>query len=192
MFDNFSKEKADFLKKKDKSKKGFIDNAIKEIIKEINSKSDCYTTSSCAGRIVLLEMKSNKKNECNWIFMKHNKVTINEIINSLKRYQNKKIKNQVWFKQQPLILHVACRDVESAKKLLDASRKVFKHSGILSITGRKVIVEIIGNERIETIVADKYFAANDKYIKELVKYANDNFVENKNKSKKFLVLIKKL
>ncbi|MBI2659990.1 hypothetical protein HYX07_02415, partial [Candidatus Woesearchaeota archaeon] len=56
MFDNFAKEKSDFLRKKDKSKKGFIDKDAVKIVNCINSKSDYYTTSSCAGRIVLLEM----------------------------------------------------------------------------------------------------------------------------------------
>ncbi|MBI3035394.1 hypothetical protein HYY71_03655 [Candidatus Woesearchaeota archaeon] len=60
MFDHFAKEKSDFLRKKDKSKKGCIDRDIKEIVDIINSKKDYYATSSCAGRIVLLEMKSKK------------------------------------------------------------------------------------------------------------------------------------
>lgn len=211
MLDNFSKEKSDFLKKKDKSRKGCIDKDIAGIVNFINSKKDFYTTSSCAGRIVLLEMKSRKKNECNWIFSKHGKVEFKEIVNSLNQY-NKKISksrerplneskmeetsfgsmgfnHQVWFKQQPLILHVACRNLGAARRLLGLSRKVFKHSGILSINEKRIIVEIIGNERIETIAADGDFAADEKYIKKLVKYANDNFIENRKKSEKFLKII---
>src|SRR3989338_3859317 len=88
MFDYFAKEKSDFLKKKDKSRKGCVDDDIKELIKIINSKKDYYTTSSCAGRIVLLEMKSKKKNECNWIFAKHDKITLNDILNSLKKFRS--------------------------------------------------------------------------------------------------------
>jgi len=239
MFDRFAKEKSDFLKKKDKSKKGYVDKGIKEIVDKINFKKDYYTTSSCAGRIVLLEMRSRKKNECSWIFTKHDKVNYNKIKNSLKNYNNKnkkikskyigeasdvegqrsravscervirslafhksaegklndnfnihQIKNQVWFKQQPIILHVACRNIEAAKNLLDAARKVFKHSGIISVTNRKITVEIIGNEKIETIVADKDFVADEKYLKNIVKYANKNFVESKKKNDKFFEIIR--
>ncbi|MEK6827889.1 MAG: tRNA wybutosine-synthesizing 3 family protein [Nanoarchaeota archaeon] len=188
MFDIFEKEKSDFLIKKDKSKKGYVDKGIKEIVDEINSKKDYYTTSSCAGRIVLLEMKSNKKNDCNWIFSKHNKIKLNEIIKSLK---NNKINNEIWFKQQPVILHVACRNLDAAKKLLDVSRKIFRRAGIIGVTNRKVMIEIIGDERLETIIADKDFAADESYVKNLVKYANKNFEENKKKSKRFLKIIKK-
>ena len=194
MFDYFNKEKSDFLKKKDKSNKGHIDKGIVKILNKINSKKDYYTTSSCAGRIVLLEMKSKKKNECDWIFNKHDKVGFNEITSSLKKYQqkNKNQQNQIYFKQQPLILHVACRNLDAAKKLLDAARKIFKHSGIIGITDKKITIEIIGSERIETIISDKNFVADEKYVRHLVKYANENFEENEWKSERLLKTIKTL
>ena len=192
MFNYFVKEKSDFLKKKDKSKKGSVDEDIRRIVNTINSKKDYYTTSSCAGRIVLLEMKSKKKNECNWILTKHNKIKYNEIFTALKNYnKNKKINNKIWFKQQPLILHVACRNLSAANILLNATRKIFRRAGIIGITNRKVMIEIIGDERIETVIADKNFVADNNYIKQLVKYANENFEENKKKSEKFLKIIQK-
>ena len=216
MIDMFQKEKSDFLGKKDKSKKGSIDRDVIPLIEEINSKNDYYTTSSCAGRIVLLEMKSRKKNECSWIFTKHDKVTFNEINNTLKKYsindksnsgknnnekinENKsnikngrnEIKNyEIWLKQQPLILHVACRNLESGKRLLEVSRSLFKKAGIIGMTERKVTVEIIGSEHIETIVADRNFIADEKYLKELIKYANRNFMENRKKTNIFFKLVR--
>lgn len=213
MFDNFAKEKSDFLGKKDKSRKGSIDKDAIGIVDLINSNKDFYTTSSCAGRIVLLEMKSQKKNECEWIFSKHGRASFKEILDSLAQYDKKILKKRelplkesglketgfgsaakypIWLKQQPIILHVACRNIDAAKRLLDIARKVFKHSGILSITERKTTIEIIGNERIDTIIADRIFVADEKYLKNLIKYANKNFEENKKKSERFLKIIKNL
>ena len=188
MFDCFSKEKSDFLRKKDKSKKGCVDEDIKEIINIINSKKDYYTTSSCSGRIVLLEKLSNRKNESNWLFARHNKIKFNEIKNYLKN----KIKNEIWLKQEPLILHVRCRNLKSAKKLLNASRKIFKRAGVISLGENKIMVEIIGSERIDAIIADRNFDADEKYLKNLVKYANRNFEENKGKGERFLIAIKNI
>ena len=188
MFDCFSKEKSDFLRKKDKSKKGCVDEDIKEIINIINSKKDYYTTSSCSGRIVLLEKLSNRKNESNWLFARHNKIKFNEIKNYLKN----KIKNEIWLKQEPLILHVRCRNLKSAKKLLNASRKIFKRAGIISLSNEKIVVEIIGSEKIDAIIADGDFAADEKYLKNLIKYANRNFEENKRKGEMFLKIIKNI
>ena len=190
MFDHFAKEKSDFLKKKDKSKKGCVDEDAKEIVDLVNSKKDFYTTSSCSGRIVLLKMKSKKKNKCDWIFTKHNKVNFEEINDSIKN--KTKIKYGIYFKQQPLILHIACRNLDAANKLLNASRKIFRRAGIIGVTNRKAMIEIIGDERIETIICDKDFVADGEYIKELIKYANLNFVENKRKSERFLKIIEKI
>jgi len=209
--DLFLKEKSDFLNKKDKSKKGTIDKDIIRLVNKINSKNDYYTTSSCAGRIVLLEMKSKKKNECDWIFTKHDKVKFDDINKALndnsnnEQNNNEKInklnpktktknseKYEIWLKQQPLILHVACRNLESAKKLLEIARKMFRRAGIIAITERKVTIEIIGSEHLETIVKDRNFTVDEKYLKQLIKYANSNFKENRNKTNRFLKLIQKL
>ena len=200
MLDNFKKEKADFLKKRDKSKKGSIDKDAVKIVSEINSKDNYYTTSICSGRIVLLEMKSKRKDKCIWLFVKHDKVKTDEILKCLQQcHKNKKILNgqhlkffssEIWFKQQPIILHVACRNIDAAKRLLDTARKLFKHSGIIGITDKKVVVEIIGSERIETILADKNFVADKIFIKNLIKHANKNFAENKRKSEVLLNLLK--
>ena len=98
-----------------------------------------------------------------------------------------------WFlTQEPLILHVRCRGLKSAKELLDASRKIFKRAGIISLSNEKIVVEIIGSERIDAIIADRNFAADEKYLKNLVKYANRNFEENKGKGERFLIAIKNI
>ena len=71
---SFENQKKVFLKKLDKSKEGHIDKEITQLVKKINSSDNYYTTSSCAGRIVLLEKKSDKKQEIRWLFKKHGKV----------------------------------------------------------------------------------------------------------------------
>lgn len=188
MFDQFIKEKEEFLRKKDKSKKGYVDKDILQILKLINSNNNYYTTSSCSGRIVLLVMKSRKKNESDLIINKHDTVNFDEIIKPLRD----KTKNEIWFKQQPLILHVACRNIEFAKKFLDISRKLFRRAGIIGISDRKIVIEVIGTENMEAIVADETFVADEAYLNQIIKYANRNFVENKKKCGRFLNILKKL
>ena len=83
--DIFIKEKLDFLTKKDKSRAGNIDKGIRKVVERINSYMDYYTTSSCSGRIVLLQRLSDKKHESGWLLKRHSKVTLKEIIDSLGR-----------------------------------------------------------------------------------------------------------
>ena len=186
---SFQKEKSDFLSKKDKSRKGEIDSDIAVLVEKINSLDEYYTTSSCAGRIVLLEKKSEKKNESGWLISKHSEITAEEIISALKQNHS----GEIWLKQEPMILHVRCRDLESAKKLLELSHDIFKRSGITAISDKGFLIEIIGTKRIDCIIGDKgKVFADENFLREIVGYANMNFVENNKDIEKLLKKIKDL
>ena len=127
----FQKQKKGFLAKKDKSKKGSIDKEIKKLIDKINSLENYYTTSSCSGRILLLTApKSGRKEEAKWIFSSHNKINFNEIKKILKEIKD--IKDDVWFKAEAAILHIASKTVDDAVKLMNISRNIgFRRSGLI-------------------------------------------------------------
>lgn len=169
---NFNKEKKEFFSKDDKSRKGSIDTKIKKLVDKINSFKDFYTTSSCSGRILLPAIpKSNKKNEVKYLFSSHKKIKFIEI----QKIINKKLPNQeVWFKIQPAILHVACKNMESAKKLLNTARDIgFRRSGIISIGKNRLVLELISTERIETIISkNRKLLIDNNYLKFLIKEGN--------------------
>ena len=112
-----------------------------------------------------------------------------ETANALK---NHKSNNEVWLKQQPLILHVACRNLDSAKVLLNCARKIFKRAGIISITGNKIMLEVIGTDHLDTLIKKGKIIPDEKYLKELVKSANGNFEDNKKKIRGFLKIMGKI
>ena len=58
---DFENNKRTFLAKTDKSKKGGIDEKILPLVSKINLSKDYYTTSSCAGRIILVKTAEKKK-----------------------------------------------------------------------------------------------------------------------------------
>jgi len=78
----FIHDKKTFLEKADKSKKGEVDEQINDLVNKINSNPNYYTTSSCAGRIVLITKVGNKY-EAEWLFSSHNKISYDELVNSL-------------------------------------------------------------------------------------------------------------
>ena len=52
---HFSTEKARVLSKVDLSRKGSVDEPIAELVSYINALEDFYTTSSCSGRLAVLQ-----------------------------------------------------------------------------------------------------------------------------------------
>ncbi len=141
----FANEKKTYLAKQDKSKKGDIDALVRPVLNIINRKENYYTTSSCSGRVYLWQ-GSGKKNETRWIKMSHDPIPKDFF--ELKDIELEDTTGIVWLRLEAFILHVACRDLNAANILLEASRKIYKKSSILSASN-KIIVEIRGSEFLE-------------------------------------------
>ena len=171
---DFKRQKQAVLGRKDKSLIGEIDPQIKDLVEALNSLEDYYTTSSCSGRIGLLHWIAKNKG-MEWVFKSHSVLSQQEI-RRLKEYF--KTGEEVWFRQEPLILHVCCSSLESAQKLMAAAQKTgFKRPGIIAIT-RRIIVEIKNDNIINALVAGKGFLADDIQLGLLVKAANSKLLEN--------------
>lgn len=172
----FDHDKKMHLEKKDKSSKGSLDEPITELCKSINSSEDYYTTSSCSGRIVILKIpKSGKKNETDWLFVSHDRVDKEQVSKAIMSLPEE----EVWFRFEPLILHVAARNIDAAHKLLDLTHTLgIKRSGIIAL-GDKIVLEIIGSERIDAIIGrGGNLLVSKEYIAVLVDSANDKMHKN--------------
>lgn len=178
----FDKEKHIRILKKDKSKKGEIDKKIKRLINAINKLPNYYTTSSCSGRIMLLS-QAEKKHKTEWFFVSHEKIKQKEFKDAIKKIKTKK---DVWFRFEPMIVHIACRSIEDAQRIVDVARFAgFKKSGIIA-TSKRVIAEIRGTDFISTIVLKNgKLIADDSYLKVLVNEANKKIGRNEKKITKF-------
>jgi len=185
----FDKQKKDCLSRKDKSKKKTIDKDIKPLIDFLNSHKDYYTTSSCSGRILLIEKRTDKKQDARFAFAEHKKADFKLIKKSLKKI----CKNDIWLKQESIIMHVCCRNLEGAKKLLKIVRDLgIKRAGIIRI-GKRIIIEIIGTEAMETIIArNGKMLIDEDYLKILVKEANKKLERNKKKIRELYKRIKSI
>lgn len=171
---SFEHEKMQCLAKADRSRRQEIDSGIKDVVDFINSLEDYYTTSSCSGRIVLIERpESGKKQDSRWAFVSHEPVVSDALAGKI-------CGRNLWFKQEGAILHACCRTPESAEKLLNVFRDAgFKRAGAISLSGR-IIVELISTEIIEAPLtgADGSKLAGDGYISSLAAAANRNMEQN--------------
>ena len=168
---NFQQRKKDILSKLDKSSKGDWDEKIVELCGKINSLENYYTTSSCAGRIVLI-IDSEKKQEGLFLKVYHDLVSFEELKSDLERIENEEL---VKFKQEPCILHVGCDSLESAQKLLDKAKLVgWKRSGIIASENR-FVVELNSTEKLEfPIIREGRVLVGNEFLKLIVEKANEN------------------
>lgn len=204
----------------DLSPKGTIDELCIPIIDLINSHEDMVTTSSCSGRIsVFIEGSKNFNDEIKvggkgqggrWLYVSHSS---NNIIGWLDRLMNNELEEKidvtlniteelsefvgstryVLYKYEPFILHVKCRDSDSASRLYNTAMSCgFRESGI----GSNNIVAIRINIKLDVPIGYLNESSNElklfvstEYIKLLDKLTLTKFNDN---AKKMDQLYKKI
>lgn len=182
-FDKFKETALSQIKNHDRSNKGSIDKPILSLINKINSSKNYYTTSSCSGRIILIEIpENNKKINFNFLLRKHDTVSFEEVWTVVKKYTGE---NTVYFRQEPLILHIGCRTLKDAKELLKRARSLGIKKGGLFELEKRLVLELLNTDQIHSPVIMKgKLVINNEYLKILISEANNKLLRTFNKIKK--------
>lgn len=143
----FNEHKQQALKKLEKAVlEKQVDSRILPILHLININSDYFTTSSCAGRIIVLQLPEiGNKKQAVFLGRWHHPVCEDEVVSVLRLYDD----GQMWLLAQPPIFHIGCKTLEAANLLMKTGIiSGFKQSGIRSISGQ-IIVELQSTERMD-------------------------------------------
>jgi tRNA wybutosine-synthesizing protein 3 len=189
-FDNAKKMCMSKMKTADKSRKHSIDTQILPLIDHINALPQFYTTSSCSGRIYLLTEPSSKaKPDVLWLYVSHEQVQFKDIQSALKNLPQE----PVWFRQEGLILHIACKSIIDAENILILARSAgFRRSGIIT-QHKRIVVEICSTEKMDAPIANKgTLLVSEQYMQYLIDKSNEKFEENRKKTQKFFNALKKV
>lgn len=180
--------------KKDKSKQGFIDKEIENLVNTINYTKDYYTTSSCAGRILVIFRPFTKnKSDVVWIFKSHEQSNVEEIFEKINEFlKNNKNLGLISFKQEPMIIHIEAKDIQAAyEMLIVACEAGFKQRNIIGIK-KRIVLEITNKKGIDfPIGKNSEILCNYEHLKWIIELGNKNILYNKKKIDKFEEKIKK-
>ena len=160
---------------------GDVDGGILPLLEKINSLSECYTTSSCGGRIAVFQ-DVGLKPEGAFLGKWHRRVKAREVLDCLRPSSG-----VVWFRYEPPILHVACESITAAEKMFKAAfSSGFKRTGLKSFKEGRYLLEVLSTERVDApIMAHGKKLVSDEYIKFLVKLANKKIGESEKKIRRF-------
>lgn len=185
----FSERKRQCLEKLQKAKsEKKVDVAIIDLLDTINASEDYYTSSSCSGRIILLEVVAPSfKQDAVFLFKSHKEISLEEIKNGINLHTS----NQLWLMVEPPILHIGTRTLDAAKKMLTLSYAAgFKRSNIKSI-GNKIIVEIMSSEEVHIPLGhDQMILVDDKYLEYVVALSNTIFKKGASRLMKLKTIIR--
>ena len=156
-----------------------VDEEILPILQVINRSAHYYTSSSCAGRIVLLEIpKLGDKKEAVFLGKWHR--TIQSI--ELKKAAEKATHGMLWILAQSPILHIVTDSYENADMMVKTALACgFKNSGFKSLS-KKIVIEICSTERVDAPIGNeaKLFCTNE-YLELLMTISNDVLTKSKEK-----------
>jgi tRNA wybutosine-synthesizing protein 3 len=157
-------------------KEGVVDAEVEPYLAVINAHPDYVTSSSCYGRIVLIDLPDESKKSSQFIERWHRTVTFDEAWNALQKAEGKLI----WFKVDPLIIHISCSGMDAAKKLLEAkARAGMKRGGVFHIAANRVQIELDGTHRMELPVKKAgELLITKEYFRTVVSEANAKFRRN--------------
>ncbi len=168
--------------------RGEVDEDIIPLLDLINS-FDCFvTTSSCSGRIGILDMPEfGDKVEAKFLGKWHDMVEFKDVLKAVRRGQR-----VVWLIMYPPIIHIACKDLSCAEELISiANKSGFRRSGIISL--KNWVVEITSLERLELPVAlNGEIILSESALKIMVDFANRKLAKSKEKLKRLYKALEEL
>lgn len=176
-------KKSAFAKLQKAQKEGKVDEGILPILFIINESDDYYATSSCYGRIVLLEIPNiGDKKAAKFLGKWHRTIDVDELFDAARKAKL----GQIWLLAQSPIIHVTTKTKEAADMLLKTAVACsFKHSGLKSL-GKKIVVEVCSTERFDVPVGkDGVLFCNRKHLELLTDISNEILKKSTQKLQKF-------
>jgi len=140
-----------------------VDEDIVDLLLLINSIKGIYTTSSCSGRIGIIEEPAlGAKPLSRWLIKVHREMTFPEAKRALQRARE----GLIFLKSQPPIFHVVAEDLEKAKRLHGLGlASGFKYTTFKVISNR-YLVEINGTEYLTVPLGrDGKLLVGDEYLR---------------------------
>jgi tRNA wybutosine-synthesizing protein 3 len=148
-----------------------VDEGVLPILDLINKIEGFYTSSSCAGRIVLLQIPQiGDKRGARFLGVWHHTIEVDE----LRAASRKATTGLLWLLAQAPILHIGAETLQQADKMVKTGISCgFKNSAIKSL-GKKIIIEICSTERLDAPIGrDACLFCDEKYLSLLVEISNE-------------------
>ncbi|ACS32600.1 tRNA(Phe) 7-((3-amino-3-carboxypropyl)-4-demethylwyosine(37)-N(4))-methyltransferase Taw3 [Thermococcus gammatolerans] len=171
-------------------REGKVDEDIIDLLLLINSIRGIYTTSSCSGRIGIIEEPAlGAKPLSRWLIKVHREMEFEEA----KRALEKAREGLIFLKSQPPIFHVVAEDLERAKKLHELGlASGFKYTTFKVISNR-YLVEINATEYLTAPLGrDGEILVSDDYLHFAIEIGNSMLRRSKGRLPRLMKNFEKL
>ena len=170
-----------------------VDLEILHVINRINEFAQYYSTSSCAGRIVLLS-KANFRGKYTAEFVYKNHSPLNpEAIIELKNSMKRPFAGQLYFNVEPPTYHVVCNTFEDAMQIHQLALEVALGYSMFKSIKKSIVVEIRGTGLLQVPIGlDNKVYITDEHLDFILALGNEVLSSEQDRVKKLyegLILI---
>lgn len=153
------------------------DRQMIALCKFVSRTKNFFTSSSCAGRIILLQLPKNEnKLDASFHRKWHGRVGEKELWQGIEA----ETKGELWFKLDSFILHIGAGSLENAKKVLECMKKAgVRRGGIIVAKPGKFLVEMQGTQSIAfPLKKGKDVLVDREFLHYNLKRANEKLEQN--------------
>jgi tRNA wybutosine-synthesizing protein 3 len=168
-----------------------IDPLMIGISQFIEKTTHFFTTSTCSGRITLMDLNEDESKKENVFYRKwHRKVTSKEVWEAIEKYEKK---GNLWLRQDAFVYVIGTNTWENVEKIIRACQEAgVKRYGVHHFEEDKIMMEIFGTQNMSIPLSTRGKLLVEKtQVKEWVKIANQKWTRNESKRKQFEKVLKK-
>lgn len=168
-----------------------IDPLMIPISRFVEGSTNYFTTSTCSGRITLMDLNEDESKKENVFYRKwHSTVKFNDVWKGIEEY---KTKGNLWLRQDAFVYVIGTNSWENVKQLIRACQEAgVKRYGVHHFEDEKILMEIFGTQNMSIPLITRGKLLVDKNaVKEWVKIANRKWKQNEAKRKAFEKVLKK-
>ncbi|MFH0970256.1 MAG: hypothetical protein V1776_02230 [Candidatus Diapherotrites archaeon] len=160
-----------------------IDPLMIPFARHVAQTKDYFTTSTCSGRITLMDLPENEEKRPGAFYRKwHRTVNKKEVEEGIATYSNNR---NLWLKQDAFVYVIGTHSIEKAQLVLHACQEAgVKRVGIHYIGKGKILIEIFGTHRMNVpLILEGKKIADADYIQKIIPIANRKLKQNETKRK---------
>lgn len=162
-----------------------VDTQLISFLQKFNKLKNYFTSSSCAGRIILLGLDKEESKKPNLFVGKwHRKVKLPEITELLEKDL---CFDEIWFKQESFIFHFVAKNEKFAKQILKIRANFgIKRGGIFQIEDGRYIIELMSTSHMSfPVKLGKEIIIEKRQLEKIVQKANTKLEKNYKVLKEF-------
>lgn len=149
-----------------------VDIEIIDLINIINKFDEYYTTSSCAGRIVILSKDNFRgKYSAKFLFKTHSPLTSIDAIHDVLKME---FSGQLHYNVEPPTFHIAAKTLEGAIKIHDLAINSSLGYSMFKTIKKSIIVELRGTGQLQMPIGlNNKILINKDHLEFVFKLGND-------------------